>query len=151
MIPSFEKRVRGFSIDTSLAFILIILVIGLPFQPIVQQILVVVILICVYLLPYIISSGQSFGKRIQKTKVVNLDGSDVSILRLFLRDSFKVLIGILTFGIYLVVCVFNMDERKQNRTIHDRIFNTMVINLDTKRYYKENYFNRNNSVEKRGL
>ncbi len=151
MIPSFEKRVRGFSIDTSLAFILIILVIGLPFQPIVQQILVVVILICVYLLPYIISSGQSFGKRIQKTKVVNLDGSDVSILRLFLRESFKVLIGILTFGIYLVVCVFNMDERKQNRTIHDRIFNTMVINLDTKRYYKENYFNRNNSVEKRGL
>lgn len=151
MIPSFEKRVRGFSIDTSLSFLLIILLIGIPFPIIVRQILLVVIMICVYLVPYFFSSGQTFGKRIQKIKVVNEDYSDASAIKLLFRDMFKVLLSVSTFGIYLIICVFAMDEKSRNRTIHDKIFKTIVIDLNTNKKYKDDFLEIPKSLKKRGI
>ncbi len=155
MIPSFEKRVRGFSIDTSLTFLLIILLLGFPVSVTVRQILLVVVMIGVYLVPYIICPGQTFGKRTQKTKIINNDGSDANVFKLLARDAFKVIVGIATFGIYLVVCVFLMDEKAGNRALHDKLFKTKVIDLNVKRNHRASgtneYLNRSESLQKRGL
>ncbi len=151
MIPTFEKRVRGFSIDTSLTFLLILLLIGLPFSNTVRQICLVIIMIGVYLVPYIFSPGQTFGKRIQKTKVVNKDMTEANIFKLLLRDFFKVVLSILTGGVYLVICVFMMDERTQNRSLHDKLFRTTVIDLNTRKNYKDEYLNKPQSLRKRGV
>ncbi len=151
MIPDFEKRVRGFSIDTSLTFLLIILLIGLPFSPRVRQILLVVIMVSIYLVPYLISNGQTFGKRVQKTKVVNKDFTEANVFKLILRDMFKIILSISTFGLYLVICVITMDSKKQNRTIHDKLFKTTVIDLNTKKTYKQDFLNKPKSLTKRGV
>lgn len=152
MIPTFEKRVRGFSIDTSLTFLLIIFLIGIPLDASIRQVLLVLLMVCIYLVPYLISPGQTFGKRVQKTKVVNSDFSDASIIKLLARDLFKIILSIMTFGLYLVLCVFLMDEKKQNKSLHDKLFKTMVIDLNAKKYqYKDNYINQPDSLKRRGV
>ncbi|MFI3329051.1 MAG: RDD family protein [bacterium] len=151
MFPTFEKRVRGFSIDTSLTFLLILLLIGLPFSTTLRQILLVVIMIGVYLVPYIFSPGQTFGKRIQKTKVVNSDMTDANLFKLIFRDMFKVILSIATGGLYLIVCVFVMDEKSQNKALHDKLFKTTVIDLNTRKTYKDDYLNKPQSLRKRGV
>jgi uncharacterized RDD family membrane protein YckC len=149
MVPSFEKRVRGFAIDTSaVAVISMIGFYGIG-NLYLRYVVVIGAFIGVYFLPYVFSSGQTFGKRIEKTRIVMSDGSPASLLRILMRDLFKVGLSISTFGLYLVIAFFVMSENT-SQTIHDRLFKTKVIDLQGPQG-KDNFLGRGESMRKRGL
>ena len=78
MIPSFEKRVRGFAIDTSAVMLFVI--VSMPLGDLFKELPYIVsgsAFIGFYFLPYLFTKGQTFGKKMQKIRVVNLDDTDV--------------------------------------------------------------------------
>ena len=150
-IPNFEKRIRAFSIDTSFAMILIMLLLGFNLKADVRGVFAFIILACVYLGPHFFSKGQTFGKRTQLIKVINFDGTEASLLKVIGRDVFKVALSIFTGGIYMIICYFMVDEKGDHRAIHDYIFKTIVVDLDKKKYYKDDYLQKSSSIRKRGL
>lgn len=130
MVPKFERRVRGFAIDTSGAAVVALLAIGVSsFSAVFAYILAILGFFGFYFVPYFFSAGQSLGKRVEKTRIVNLDNSMVPLWKILLRETFKVAASILTFGVYLVVAFFALSEKNSSRTIHDYIFKTKVVSL----------------------
>lgn len=150
MVPSFEKRVRAFAIDTSgvMLFVIISWALGDVFLEL-PYIVSGTAFVGFYFVPYIFSKGQTFGKRIQKIRVVNLDGSDVALWKVFLRDLFKLVLSIGTFSVYMIVSFFILSD-KSGRTVHDFIFKTKVIDLE-KPTGKNNFMNKTESMRKRGF
>lgn len=134
MVPSFEKRVRAFAIDTSgVALIGIVATFGIaPFNEILGQAVFVLGVLGFYILPYLNGNGQTLGKRVQKIKVVMKDDVDAPIYLLVFRDVTKLSLSIFTFGFYLVIATFAMSSHV-SRTIHDYIFQTKVIDIQTER------------------
>ena len=63
IVPRFEKRVRAFAIDTSGMMLAIILTLFV--SSLLRFIILSIVFLFIYIVPYFISSGQSFGKRIQ--------------------------------------------------------------------------------------
>lgn len=156
MVPSFEKRVRAFAIDTSAVTLFVILSMPLnnmvPMEsgvPLIPYLVSGLAFVGLYFFPYFLSSGQTFGKRIQKIKVVDYLGGDAQLWRILLRDIFKLVLSISTFGLYLVISFFVMSD-KTSRTIHDYIFKTKMIDLE-KPTGKDNYLGKVESMRKRGL
>ncbi len=152
MVPSFEKRVRAFAMDTSPVAIVAIVSFWLPVeQPWIPYVIVAAAFFGFYLFPYFLKSsqGQSFGKRIQKIRIVNLDDTPVQLWKVLLREVFKLALSIGTFSVYLIVSFFVMNE-KTGRTIHDYIFKTKIIDLE-KPKGKERILGTSESLRKRGL
>ena len=150
MVPSFEKRVRAFAIDTSGVTLFIILSSFLgTVHPLLPYAISGSAFVGFYFLPYFVSNGQTFGKRIQKIKVVGLDGENKHVMILVLRDLFKLTLSIVTFGLYLIIAFFFMDE-KTSRTIHDYLFKTKMIDLE-KPTGKNTFMNKTESMRKRGF
>lgn len=150
MVPSFEKRVRAFAIDTSGVALFTLL--SLPLFTVWQYLphtVFGVAFVGIYFFPHFISPGQTFGKRIQKIKIVDVSGEDAGLIQILLRDAFKVFISIFTIGAYLVIAFFALNE-KTSRTIHDYIFQTKVVDLE-KPQGKYNYMNKTESMRKRGF
>lgn len=150
MIPSFEKRVRGFAIDTSAVMLFVI--VSMPLGDVFKELPYIVsgtAFIGFYFLPYLFTKGQTFGKKMQKIRVVNYDGSDVQKWRVILRDLVKITLSIATFGIYMIISFFILSD-KSGRTIHDYIFKTKVIDLE-KPTGKNNFMNKTESMRKRGF
>lgn len=137
MVPRFEKRVRAFAADISGLIIVIILTaygmgnIDDPLRSILQIGILLSTFFFLIIFPNLLKSKQTFGKRIQKIKVVNLDGTDASKIKLILRELFKYFFSIATCGLYLIIAFFALSEKHVSRTIHDYIFKTKVIDLDT--------------------
>ena len=150
-IPSFDKRIRAFSVDTSLAMILILLIFGLGLKPNVSKIIALIILGLVYLVPHLFSNGQTFGKRTQQIQIINFDGTECNLLKVILRDLFKISASILTGGLYMIVCYFMVDEKGDKRAIHDFIFRTIVVDLDKSKKYNDDYLQKPKSLRNRGL
>ncbi len=154
MIPSFEKRVRAFAIDTSAVMLLMMIAYPMPntFPGFLGVFLAYLIglggFIGFYLLPYVFSSGQSFGKRIQKIRIVDVSGSPAPLWRVLLREIFKLSMSVFTFGVYMVISFFILSD--QSRTIHDYIFKTKMIDLE-KRTEKDHFFGTTESLRKKGL
>ena len=134
MVPSFEKRVRAFAIDTSAVTLIgIVSILGIsPFNELLGQIVFILGAIGFYILPYFRGTGQTLGKRVQKIKVVMKDGEDAPIFLLVFRDVTKVMLSAFTLGAYLIIATFSMNSHV-SRTIHDYIFQTKVIDLQTER------------------
>ena len=129
MVPSFEKRVRAFAIDTSGVALAGILAIGVsPQSETLSYVIFLGAAFFFYLFPYFRNTGQTLGKRIQKIQVVLKDGSKAPIWLLLLRDTTKVLASVFTAGIYLMVCMFFMNGHT-SRTINDYIFQTKINKL----------------------
>ncbi len=152
MVPSFEKRVRAFAIDTSAVslFVILSLFLGDYYKPL-PFIVSGTAFLGFYFFPYLArkSHGQTLGKRIQKIQIVKLDDTNAELWRLVLRDLFKLALSIGSFGIYLIVAFFVMSD-KTSRTIHDYIFQTKVIDLE-KPIGKYDGFNKTESMRKRGF
>ncbi len=152
MVPSFEKRVRAFAMDTSPVAIVTLVAFWIPTNQVwFPYTLAAVAFVGFYFFPYFLktSKGQTFGKRIQKIRIVNLDDTQASIWKLLCRDIFKLALSIGTFSAYLVVSFFVMND-KTGRTIHDYIFKTKVIDLEEPKK-KENILGTSESLRKRGL
>lgn len=150
MVPSFEKRVRAFAIDTSgvIIFVILSLFTGTQIR-ILPYVISMTAAFVFYILPHFFSRGQTFGKRVQKIKTVDINGGDLQLWRIILRDVFKLAASFMTFGLYLVIAFFVMNE-KTSRTIHDYIFKTKVIDLE-KPQGKLEFMNKTESMQKRGL
>ncbi|MFA6692386.1 MAG: RDD family protein [Acholeplasmataceae bacterium] len=150
MVPSFEKRVRAFAIDTSgvIIFVILSLFTGTQIR-ILPYVISMTAAFVFYILPHFFSRGQTFGKRVQKIKTVDINGGDLQLWRIILRDVFKLAASFMTFGLYLVIAFFVMNE-KTSRTIHDYIFKTKVIDLE-KPQGKLEFMNKTESMRKRGL
>ncbi len=152
MVPSFEKRVRAFAMDTSPVAIITLVSFWLPVeQAWVPYVIIGAAFIGFYMFPYFLKSskGQTFGKRIQKIRIVNMDDTPVELWKVLLRDMFKLALSIGTFSAYLVISFFVMND-KTGRTIHDYIFKTKVIDLE-KPKQKERILGTTESLRKRGL
>lgn len=151
MVPSFEKRVRAFAIDTSgVSLVAMISVFGIvPFNEILGTILIGIGAIGFYVLPYAFGGGQTLGKRVQKIKIVMKDGSNASFIILMFRDAFKLGLSIATFGLYLIVATFAMSDHV-SRTIHDYIFQTKVIDLEPKTH-RDHQRQTSSLLKERGL
>src|SRR5690554_1707347 len=134
MVPKFEKRVRAFAIDTSGVFITVILSLFIP-KPF-NFILIGAAVLGFYIMPYFISNGQTFGKRVEKIKVVNLDGSDASIAKLLIREITKLALSFLTGGNYLVIVFFAVTEKEISRNNQYYNFKTKNIDLNTTKKHK---------------
>lgn len=131
-----DRRIRAFSIDMSMATILLILLIILGGTiegadgGLVMFIAAAIAYFGTLVIPNFFSKGQSFGKRTQKIQVVDLKtGEPAPLFLVILREVFKATLMISTIGFYLVVCGIMASSRRDGRTIHDLIFRTKIICL----------------------
>jgi len=126
------KRIRAFGIDTSgCFFLMMLLILGFPdLNKNIRMGLAILLMVIFYLFPYLFNTGQTFGKRSQKIKVVKKDGSKASIFRIIGRDTLKVVLFFITGGIYGLFSLFILDESGKGPTLHDFIFKTKVLDLD---------------------
>ncbi len=133
---SFERRIRAFSIDVSMAtvlFLLLIIVANL-FESWSQDAKLLVTASVSYfgslIVPNFFNKGQSFGKRTQKMMVVNIKTeTPPHLIIIILREVVKGILMIGTFGFYLMICGIIVSSRKDGRVIHDFFFKTKVICL----------------------
>ncbi len=133
---NFERRVRSFSIDLSLAILLLFVLIGI-FRTIdfgsdyFKLILAASIsYFGALIVPNFFSKGQTFGKRTQKMMVVSTKTEQPpKLIMIILRELFKGVLLIGTYGVYMLICGIMLNSRKDGRVIHDLIFKTKVICL----------------------
>lgn len=151
MVPRFEKIIKSFAIDTSGVMLVVILSIAIPSPT--RYILMGVAFLAFYFFPYIISNGQTFGKRIEKIKVVDASGRDAGIFRLWARQLVFLALTILSLGIiYPIICFIVMSDKNGNRLPHDFLFRTKQIDLEPPRHgKKDDGFNKTESMRKRGI
>lgn len=133
-MQNFERRIRAFSIDMSFAiilffaFIYIVNLLNIENNQLKLLLTASTAYFGVLIIPNFFSKGQSFGKRVQKMKVVNNITSEVpSLLLLIAREIVKAVLLIFSYGAYIVVCGIMINSRKDGRSPHDLIFKTKVI------------------------
>lgn len=68
-------------------------------------------------------SGQSIGKMLTGLRIVNSDGTDASFTRLLLRHLIGYPLTILTFGLGLLLSIFN----ERGMALHDYLAGTVVV------------------------
>lgn len=152
MVPSFEKIVKSFAIDTSGVMLVLFISIPLGEPPYLRYVLIGAAFVGFYFFPYILSNGQTFGKRVEKIKVVDKSGVDCQLWRALLRQLVFLVLSIGTFGIYLIVSFFLMSEKRENRLPHDYIFRTKIIDINPpNRDRGSDGFEKTDSMRKRGL
>lgn len=151
--PKFERVVRSFAIDTSGAILIVILAImGLKFNRTLQFVVAGLGIFIFYFLPYFLSSGQSFGKRVEGIRIVNKDGSHAHIIKIMIRQIFLLGLSIFTGGIYLIIIFFTINEQN-GQSLHDKIFGTAIIDLRAPlpKGNDDDYLNKTDSMRKKGL
>ncbi len=133
---NFERRVRSFSIDLSFAtimFIIFVMLLNLLDWGTDQIKLLLAASVAYFgalIIPNLFQKGQSFGKRNQKMMVVNINTNQApKMIVLILREIFKGLLMIWTYGAYMVICGIMVNSRKDGRVVHDLVFKTKVICL----------------------
>ena len=134
---TFDRRLRSFSIDTSFAGVLLLLLV--PLQQLSSDLRILIAFIIYYgifCLPYLFGKGQTFGKRTQKLVVIwntkELVPKEIKIpnrFYLMLREAVKCTLILITFGFYIIVGGIISTNRQDGRTIHDFIFRTRVVAL----------------------
>ncbi len=135
---NFERRIRGFSIDISLAMVIFFLIFMIfnAFETGTDTIKLLIAATVSYfgalIVPNFFSRGQSFGKRNQKMMVVSTKTNKApKLIVLILREIFKGALLIWTYGVYMVISGIMVNSRKDGRVIHDLVFKTKVICLTT--------------------
>lgn len=133
---SFERRIRAFSIDMSMAVVLFALLAGIlsGIEGIDDNwklfIAAGVSYFGTLIVPLFFGRGQSFGKRTQKMRVNDIKTGEPAPLALeILRELTKAFLMIVTFGFYIIVCGIMLSSRKDGRVIHDFVFRTRVVCL----------------------
>lgn len=80
----------------------------------------------------IVWKKQTLGRCIAKVKVIKLNGSRLSFGTLLIREFLgKLFLGIMSFGIIWVISIVMMELATVKRTIHDRMANTLMVNVDS--------------------
>lgn len=74
----------------------------------------------------LIWSGYTIGRRLVGNRIVKLDGSQVDVLNMLLREILASLFYVLTLGVGLIISAFMIGLREDKRAIHDFIARTYV-------------------------
>jgi uncharacterized RDD family membrane protein YckC len=85
--------------------------------------LIMILLTLTNLIIFPFFSSQSIGKMLTGLRIVNKDGNAPSIKQLFIRHFVGYPLSILSFGLGLLLAVFN----RNGRALHDFLTGTMVI------------------------
>lgn len=74
---------------------------------------------------------QTIGRWIAKVKVIKLNGSKLSFGTLLIREFLgKLFLGVMSFGIVWIISIIMMEIATVKRTIHDRMANTLMVNVN---------------------
>lgn len=79
-----------------------------------------------YVLIPIFWYGYTVGKRFCGIRIVKLNGDDVTLGTMLLREVLGAIIYSITFGIAAIVSAFMVGLREDKRSIHDLIAGTYV-------------------------
>jgi uncharacterized RDD family membrane protein YckC len=70
-------------------------------------------------------------KFLDKVKVIKLNGTKLSFGTLFIREFLgKLFLGVMSFGIVWIISIIMMEIATVKRTIHDRMANTLMVNVN---------------------
>ncbi|BAU28765.1 putative RDD family membrane protein YckC [Aneurinibacillus soli] len=75
----------------------------------------------------VIWNGYTVGKRIVGIRIVKVNGENVGIGNMIMRDIVSALVYFLTLGIGFIVSAFMIAFREDTRSIHDFIAGTCVV------------------------
>lgn len=76
---------------------------------------------------------QTLGRWFAKVKVIKLNGTKLSFGTLLIREFLgKLFLGVMSFGIVWIISIIMMEIATVKRTIHDRMANTLMVNVDCK-------------------
>jgi uncharacterized RDD family membrane protein YckC len=87
----------------------------------------IIIAICYFVLIPYYWKGHTLGKRIVKIHIARVDGQNLGMGTLFLREIIGALVYIPTIGFATIISGFMIGLRKDKRAIHDFIAGTHVI------------------------
>lgn len=132
MTELLEQRIKAFAIDTSLATIGVLIALGIANQNlIVGRVLLYATFFLVYILPVLLTQGQTYGKNNQHIRIVHQSGQAAAKWVLVARSLFILVLSFSTFTIYLVVITL-IKTKDEQRVLHDYLFKTRVINLKSR-------------------
>ncbi|MCQ2795525.1 MAG: RDD family protein [Bacilli bacterium] len=87
--------------------------------------------------------GQTIGKRVTKIRVVDITTNEgPNAKTMFLRESSRILIFILSFGLSAIASLLTLCLSETHTTFHEQISSTRVVNVNI---YNENSGNPNPS------
>ncbi|MFA5687418.1 MAG: RDD family protein [Bacilli bacterium] len=87
-----------------------------------------IVLIYFVILP-LFWNGQTLGKRFFKIKIMKIDGSEIDFKTIFLRESTRVLLVIMTFGFSALVDMIILIISKQGLGFYDYVSSTQVVDV----------------------
>ena len=127
----FNDRIHAFSIDYGGVFLIMLINIFMQYHPtydvIIRMGLTVVGWYLLNVFPSHISRGNSFGKKNADIITLTEDFQKVSLLRMYGREFFILLMCIGTAGLYIIISFAILDKRIDKRAIHDLLFKTRVV------------------------
>ncbi|EST52695.1 membrane protein [Brevibacillus panacihumi W25] len=91
-----------------------------------NEYLIEVITFLYFLLLPLFWNGYTIGKKIMGIRIVKMNGENVGIGNMLLRELVGRLIYIITFGIGIIVSAIMVAAREDKRSIHDLIAGTYV-------------------------
>jgi uncharacterized RDD family membrane protein YckC len=78
----------------------------------------------------ILWKGQTIGKRFFRIKLVNADGSDVTLKTLFIRETLRLVLLVISLGASAIGDLASLTISKSHRSFSDIVSSTYVINVD---------------------
>jgi len=128
---NFNDRIHAFSIDYGGVFLLMLINIFMQYHPdydvIIRMGLTLVGWYLLNVFPSHISRGNSLGKKNADIIVLTKDYKPVSLLTMYGREFFILIMSIGTAGLYIIISFAMLDKRIDKRAIHDLLFNTRVV------------------------
>lgn len=132
-MPSLLSRVFSRGVDTLIIFTTVILIVqlfSLDTQSLIIQISETIFWLWYFIfIPYI-WIGHTVGKKLNQTELVMVDGSDVKLRALIIREFFIIFAYVLSLGVLWVVTLVMIHRRADNRALHDLVAGTQVIKTD---------------------
>jgi len=123
----FNERIAAFSFEMLIVFFTILVIIFQVWHPVLEGLTVIGAFYLVTLLPMYFKRGVSYGKKLAKTMIVDLNNQPISLKRAHLREFTKWILGFITLGIYFVIAFIIFTKRQDRRTPHDILFKTKVV------------------------
>jgi len=128
---SFNDRIHAFSIDYGAVFLIMLINIFMQYHPeydvIIRMGLTVIGWYLLNVFPSHISRGNSLGKKNADIIILTEDYKEVSLLRMYGREFFILLMCVGTAGLYIFISFAILDKRIDKRAIHDLLFKTRVV------------------------
>lgn len=127
----FNERIHAFSIDYGIVFISVLIVIFMYIDPFLKLLIVLTVWYIVNIGPSHFKRGISLGKLNSGILIVDEQNNEVTLKTMHLREIFILVVGFVSIGFYFPISFILLNKRTDKRSIHDLIFKTRVIYIDS--------------------